>query len=445
MAETRLISLTYLFLRATTASGALLAGIIQTFVFARVLTPERFSIFIIVGSFAVILPLIDLGLVKLLFVRLRADYLAGKQDEAMARNATAVVIFYASLALVGTLLCFAVTVAVPAISALEAAEYALFFMFAALNFSWLALRHISIAVDQFIFFEALEAGRRVGNTVIILAMLFGLPFTAFLVLSNLLWLILLALSIGRLRTKRVLTGHIRGTLRQLWTFLSAERWQFASTSTYAMTDLFVYYLPYMVVPIIFGLSGPTIIVDTALKIYRGVSLAYSAACDLLIPRQTKAFAERDARTLVRATLLAAALCAVPALGISALLIFAGKQMFALLLGPAATMPPAAIPVIIGLLLASMLQLVTHSVLVHSGFFKEVARIGILMVIAQIAITGVVVVAGADIIGFLSLYTGVYAVGALMALALMLRGPIRIAAGKPAAGLASGATEAPAIL
>lgn len=432
MAETRLISLTYLFLRATTAGGALFAGIIQTFVFARVLTPERFSIFIVVGSFAVVLPLIDLGLVKLLFVRLRAGYLAGKPDEAMARNATAVVIFYASLAIVGTLLCFAVTAAFPAVSTLEAAEYALFFMFAALNFSWLALRHISIAVDQYIFFEALEAVRRIGNTLIILAMLIGLPFAAFLILSNLLWLLLLVLSVGRLRTKGVLTGHIRGTLQQLWTFLRTERWQFASTSTYAMTDLFVYYLPYLVVPVVFGLGAPTIIVDTALKIYRGVSMAYSAACDLLIPRQTRAFAERDARTLVRATLLAAGLCAIPALAVCGLLIFAGKQMFALLLGPAATMPLAAVPVIIGLLLASMVQLVTHSVLVHSGFFKEVARIGILMVIAQIAITGIVVLGRLDIIAFLGLYTAVYGVGALLAFVLMIRGPIRIAAGKSTA-------------
>ena len=442
MAEARLISFTYLFLRATTAVGALFAGIIQTFVFARILTPERFSIFIIVGSFAVVMPLFDLGLVKLLFVRLRANHLAGKHDEAMARNASAVVVFYAALAIVGTLLCFAVTVAFPAISTLEAAEYALFFMFAALNFSWLALRHISIAVDHYIFFEALEAVRRVGNTVIILAMLIGLRFPAFLILSNVLWLVLLTISIGKLRKEGSIGGRIGGTLRQLWTFLHAERWQFASTSTYALTDLFVYYLPYLVVPVVFGLSGPTIIVDTALKIYRGVSMAYSAACDLLIPRQTKAFAEHDARTLVRATLLAAALCAIPALAVCGLLIFAGKQLFAFLLGPAATMPPAAIPVIIGLLLASMLQLVTHSVLVHSGFFKEVARIGILMVLAQVAITGVVVLGRLDIIGFLSLYTGVYAIGALMATALMIRGPIRIAAGKAAELPASAAPLAP---
>jgi O-antigen/teichoic acid export membrane protein len=266
-------------------------------------------------------------------------------------------------------------------------------------------------------------------------MLIGLPFPAFLILSNLLWLVVLALSVGRLHMGGVMSAHVAGFLRQLWNFLHTERWQFASTGTYALTDLFVYYLPYMVVPVVFGLGAPTIITDTALKIYRGVGMAYSAACDLLIPRQTKAYAERDARTLVRATLLAAALCAVPALSVSGLLLFAGKEVFAFLLGPAAVMPQAAIPVIIGLLIASMLQLVTHSVLVHAGFFKDVARIGILMVLAQVTITGVVVFGRLDILGFLSLYTGVYAVGALMATALMIRKPIRIAAGKAGLGVA----------
>jgi len=429
MAEQRLISFTYLFLRATTAASGLFAGIIQTFVFARVLTPEKFSIFIIVGSFAVVLPLMDLGLVKLMFVRLRAAHLDGTHDEAMARTASSVVAFYTALSLIGTLLCFGVTAALPAVSTVEAAEFALFFLFAALNFGWLALRHINIAVDQYIYFEALEAVRRIGNTLIILAMLIGLPFAAFLILSNVLWLVVMVLCIGRLLANGVISARILGFPRQLLTFLQAERWQFASTSTYALTDLFVYYLPYMVVPVVFGLGAPTIITDTALKIYRGVSLVYSAACDLLIPRQTKAFADGDARTLIRATVVAAALCAVPGLGVTAMLVFAGKEVFAFLLGPAAVMPSGAIPVIIGLLAASLLQLVSHSVLLHTGFFKEMARVGIVVVLAQVAIVGVVVLGRVDILGFLGLFAAVYGAGTLITTVLMIRGPMRIAAGK----------------
>ena len=41
-----LVSLRYFILRFSTAGSALIAGLIQTFVFARVLSPEKFSIFL---------------------------------------------------------------------------------------------------------------------------------------------------------------------------------------------------------------------------------------------------------------------------------------------------------------------------------------------------------------------------------------------------------------
>ena len=51
----RFLSLPYLFLRATTAGGGLVGGLVQTFVFARILDPERFSIFILVGTLGIAL------------------------------------------------------------------------------------------------------------------------------------------------------------------------------------------------------------------------------------------------------------------------------------------------------------------------------------------------------------------------------------------------------
>ena len=46
----RLISYRYMTLRASTAAGTLGTGLLQTFVFARALTPERFSLFIFLGA-----------------------------------------------------------------------------------------------------------------------------------------------------------------------------------------------------------------------------------------------------------------------------------------------------------------------------------------------------------------------------------------------------------
>ena len=50
MSRKRLVSYRYMMLRASTAAGTLGTGLLQTFVFARVLTPERFSLFIFLGA-----------------------------------------------------------------------------------------------------------------------------------------------------------------------------------------------------------------------------------------------------------------------------------------------------------------------------------------------------------------------------------------------------------
>src|ERR1700685_2961048 len=91
---TRLISTPFLQLRVSTAGGAFAMGLVQTLVFARVLAPDRFSLFILVGAIGYSLWLCDLGLAKILFVQLRAAHLAGKTDARAAGQATAGTLVY---------------------------------------------------------------------------------------------------------------------------------------------------------------------------------------------------------------------------------------------------------------------------------------------------------------------------------------------------------------
>ena len=85
-----LVSVPFLLLRVSTAGGAFATGFIQTLVFARVLTPDRFSLFILVGAVGYSLWLCDLGLAKILFVQLRAAHLAGEVALVTALKATLV-------------------------------------------------------------------------------------------------------------------------------------------------------------------------------------------------------------------------------------------------------------------------------------------------------------------------------------------------------------------
>ena len=175
-------------------------GFVQTFVFARILTPDRFSIFIVVGGIGYTLWLTDLGLAKILFVNLRAGHLAGKPDERDARQATAVILFYVLLGIAASLVCIALSFAQPSATLRDAVELGLFLLYISLNLAWFSLRSISIAVDVFIFFEKLELARRIFVVGTMLAMLVGLPLVVFLVGANLAWGALLAAAAAALAT-----------------------------------------------------------------------------------------------------------------------------------------------------------------------------------------------------------------------------------------------------
>jgi len=421
-----LLSLRYFLLRSSTAAAALVSGLVQTFVFARVLTPQEFSIYILIGTMGVSLWLFDLGAAKILFVRQRERYLAKQPDGAVAAQSSAVVLLYALIVLAGTLACFAVMALRPQVAPWQAAEFALFFSFAALNLVWFPLRNVSNAVDEFIFFESLEAVRRVGHIGMMLALLIGLPLAAFLLLANLLWFVVCAACIVNLVRKAALAPRLRGFASALAAFWRDSRREILRSGNYAVGELVVYNFPYLVVPLAFGLGAPTIILDTVFKIFRGATLIYAAGLDPLVPRQTRAFAEGDAVTLKRATWTAAILCAIPTLALCGLLLLAGDRLFALLLGKAATIPPAATLILVVLLIANLAQNVASNLLLHTGFFREIARVASFLVAAMAVMTAIVLVLKLDIVGFIGGYAAVYVAGAALYVGYVVRGPFRVA-------------------
>src|SRR5579863_7064881 len=106
MIDKHRISYRYMALRASTAAGTLATGLLQTFVFARVLAPERFSLFIFIAALGYSLYLADAGVVKVLFVNLRRRFLQNKSLGAIAGQATAIFVLYSALAAFASVICF---------------------------------------------------------------------------------------------------------------------------------------------------------------------------------------------------------------------------------------------------------------------------------------------------------------------------------------------------
>ncbi len=114
------------------------------------------------------------------------------------------------------------------------------------------------------------------------------------------------------------------------------------------------------------------------------------------------------------------------------MIFVPQQLFTFLLRSAASVPPPIAHILVALLLAGLVQTVAQSLLQHTGFFREIARIGIAIAAAMVAATVVSVLAKFDIVGFLTAYTVVFASGVLYYIVAIVRGPIRAATLDPAA-------------
>lgn len=423
MAGTRFLSIPYLLLRATTAGGGLVGGLVQTFVFARILDPERFSIFILVGTLGIALWLSDIGLVKIIFVRLRAWLLGGAESGArIVRHATAIVILYFLLGIICTIACF-IGALIFGAGVYGSLELALFFLFTAITLVWFALRNISLAVDDFIFFESMEAVRRTLHVGFMLATLIGLSLMAFLFIANLIWIALFAVTITRLSRRGALQATIVGFPGHLRSFFRDNRKEVLSGGTYAVNEYYLYNFAYALVPLAYGLGAPTIILDTMFKVIRGATVLYSAACDAALPRQTRAHNEGDRRSLVLSTWMAAALSSLPAIAICIALAFFSEPMFRILLGDSAVMPQAIANLMIVLLVANLIQTVSNFLLIHTGYFRVIARLSVLVSIAATLATGISIAAGADLTGFIRAFTAVYVVSALSYLALALRGPL----------------------
>lgn len=425
MAEARFLSIPYLLLRATTAGGGLVGGLVQTFVFARILDPERFSIFILVGTLGIALWLSDIGLVKIIFVRLRAWLLGGAETGAsIVWHATAIVILYFLLSIACTIACFFGALAFGA-GVHGSLELALFFLFTAITLVWFALRNISLAVDDFIFFESMEATRRVLHVGFMLATLplIGLSLMSFLVIANVIWIVLFAVTITRLSRKGALQATAVGFPGHLLSFFRHNKKEVLSGGTYAVNEYYLYNFAYALVPMAYGLGAPTIILDTMFKVIRGATVLYSAACDVALPRQTRAHSEGDRRSLILSTAMAAALASLPCIAICIALAFFAGPMFRILLGESAVMPQAVANLMIVLLIANLIQTVSNFLLIHTGYFKVIAHLSILVSVAATLSTGIAIFAGADLTHFIAAFTAIYVASALSYLTLALRGPL----------------------
>jgi O-antigen/teichoic acid export membrane protein len=229
--------------------------------------------------------------------------------------------------------------------------------------------------------------------------------------------------IRRLRTRHALVRPLANLPAALRSFFRAYRPTLWASGSYAAGEMYIYNFPSILVPAVHGLGTPTIVFDTVFKIFRSAPVLFSAVCDLLVPRQTRAYAAGDVRDLRRSTALALILGAIPAVALCALLLLAGDDVYRLLLGGAATVPSSFTPILVVLIVCNLFQTVSNFLLVHTGFFPLIARSAGAMVVVMTVIAAIDAVWPADVHQFAMLYMAAYVFSAALYAFLAIRHPL----------------------
>ncbi len=282
--------------------------------------------------------------------------------------------------------------------------------------------------DEYIYFESLEACRRVGYIVLLLSMLAGVPFAAFVVVINLGWFVLIGLAGARLVRKRALTPQFRGLFVRLRGFFR-ENWQSSlRTGTHAAGEIYIHNVLYLVVPLAVGLGAPTIVLDTALKIFWGTLNLCSAACEypgtaadrgLCRARCTHASPRHfDRRRPVRHS--GAGDFGAAAGRCQSLICAPARSCRSdAVRGRSDTARPAG---------HRRRQLAAgYFLLQHTGYFREIARLSIVNVLVMTTSVGVAFFAGFGVVRFLAAYAGAFVTVAVLYIIIAIRGPLRDAA------------------
>lgn len=348
-------------------------GLLQTFVLARLMPAAPFAEFILAGALGSALWLLDLGIAKILYVRLRAAWLGGT-PEMPALAAQAGLIFgvdTVAVLLGGVLVWIGAglhgTVAAPL-------DLAMFFAFGALNLPWFVLRNVAAASDGFLQFEVAEIARRLSQVAILPLPLLGVPLRVMLVLGLVSWIVPSLPMLALLARRSALRFSARASL--LPDFVHDNRTDLGRSAAYAVCEYALYNHPYLVAAVIYRTPQATIFADLVLKLLRGTILLSASIAEAAVPEQTRAFHAGD-RAALRHSFRRTVLRLLVPSGLLALgLLAGGPQLLSMLIANAAVVPPELTQIAAALVLVAAWQTASNHLLIHTGAFLRAARVAL---------------------------------------------------------------------
>jgi hypothetical protein len=372
----------------------------QLFVLVRVLDAKLYAAVVLVTSISFYLAPIDTALSRAGFVALRKEFLDHKTADSSA------VIYrlyaaYAALLLVGIVA-----------AAIEVRLDLILFLTLCLvqNFWHYEVQTVGWAIDQGVQFEKAELARRVVNIALLGALyatgLFATYSAAMVLVSFgcIAWYarVLAGAGAGLGDLHRSRWADLREAIR-----LSGRNLSGAAAGSGA--DFLLMNGPYAIVTAIYGAGAPLIVLDTCQKILRAVVMALRICSEALLPKQSAALNDGNYGRLMRVLGIVFVMSSLPALVVCGALALTSDRLFAILLGPLASVMPAGSGVVlVSLIAAALAQNLASSFLSYSGFFADVVKTAKLAAVLMLALAAAAAF-GLEFSSFLRSYAAVFAV------------------------------------
>lgn len=369
------MSVRQLFYLALKALNLVLATALSfglVFALIRKLPEEAYTVFILVSALGTYILATDLGFSSVVFARLRKAFLEDRIGEARPIVMGAVTLY--ALIVVLAQLGFCVLLLPGRIPPDWRLSFGLYFLVLLLPLPWNVIRAVAAGSERFLLFETVEAVRRLGMVLLVLAMTKGLSFEAYSSIALTLW----ALAYGVLLVALMPVIGLPRT-REDWNVrkvLSESKAQLGGAGIFALCEVGVYNFPYFAIPLLFH-SGPALVAfDIFYKITRFGASAYLVANEGLLPAQTRAIHQGAGPAIVRNIVLCLCISALPCVAGGVAVTVFGDPLFKALLGEASRVPGDARAAMAVMLAAMLFRAASGTLLLNTGKSNLLARIAL---------------------------------------------------------------------
>lgn len=411
----------FLALKVASTGLQVVFGILTTYVFLRILSPDVFAAYILISAIGGYTNVADFGCSNLMYVSMRKAYLDGQHLGTALEEALAALLIYGAVVLLVLFVVSALIIAGVIDNHGAPLNLILYLLFWLLLLPWRIVGSTANAVDLYVPFEILELMRRLLVTGLMILLLAGLEVRQYVIAINIAWAacFLVAAFYARRLFDKFGAGKepISAAVAR---FYRDRLGSMKAVAAWNVSTLTILVFPYFIVSAMSFPKEALVVFDTFYKVCRFGATTYGLAGEAFLPLQTRAVHEGRPRDVMSSVGTVLALKSIIFLIVAIFLLGGSDRIFPILLNGKVEISQTVVLMMVAMLFLQIIHLTLELILINSGFFEPMAKLYVTVVAALGAVALVTYLCKLAFPTFLGAYVLVYGLGAILHIPLFLR-------------------------